>query len=120
MTLAAAASASDTTVIDVLGDEDTIRCEFSGDQLTVSAPQTAGVVLGWGLGVFGLGPGSGATVTVGSPPARSCTPPPATARCRPKAAWASACGVPEVGPGPLTSDDRGLGMILPCRYGCST
>jgi len=30
------------------------------------------------------------------------------------------CGVPEVGPGPLTSDDRWLGMIPTCRCGCCT
>ena len=29
-----------------------------------------------------------------------------------------ACGVPEVGPGSLTSGDRGLGMIPTCRCGC--
>jgi hypothetical protein len=28
------------------------------------------------------------------------------------------CGVPEVGPAPLTSDDRRLGMIRECRCDC--
>ena len=30
------------------------------------------------------------------------------------------CGVPEVGPGSLTSGDRWLGMIPACRCGCCT
>ncbi len=30
------------------------------------------------------------------------------------------CGVPEVGPGSLTSDDRWSDMILACRCGCCT
>jgi hypothetical protein len=30
------------------------------------------------------------------------------------------CGVPEVGPGSLTSDDRWSDMIPACRYGCCT
>ena len=30
------------------------------------------------------------------------------------------CGVPELGPGSLTSGDRGLGMIPTCRCGCCT
>jgi hypothetical protein len=31
-----------------------------------------------------------------------------------------ACGVPELGAGSLTSDDRKLGMIRACRCGCCT
>jgi hypothetical protein len=30
------------------------------------------------------------------------------------------CGVPEVGPGSLTSSNRHLGMTLTCRCGCCT
>jgi F0F1-type ATP synthase epsilon subunit len=61
------ASDRDTTVVDVLGDDDAIRCEFSGNQLTLSATADRGGVVGWGLGMLGLGPGSGATVTVEVP-----------------------------------------------------
>jgi hypothetical protein len=50
--------------VDVLGDDDAVRCELSGNQLTVSTTADRGGVLGWGLGMLGLGPGCGATVTV--------------------------------------------------------
>jgi hypothetical protein len=33
---------------------------------------------------------------------------------------AATCGVPEVGPGSLTSDDRWSDMIPACRCGCCT
>ena len=61
------ASDRDTTVVDVLGEDGAIRCELSGNQLTVSTTADRGGPLGWGLGMLGLGPGSGATVTVEVP-----------------------------------------------------
>ena len=63
------ASNRDTTVVDVLGDDDTTRIGFAGDQLTVSAPNAGdrGGLLGWGLGLLGLGPGCGVTVTIEVP-----------------------------------------------------
>ena len=61
------ASDRDTTVVDVLGEDGAIRCELSGNQLTVSTTAGRGGLLGWGLGMLGLGPGSGATVTVEVP-----------------------------------------------------
>jgi len=61
------ASDRDTTVVDILGEADAIRCELAGNQLTVSTAADRGGLLGWGLGVLGLGPGSGATVTVEVP-----------------------------------------------------
>jgi hypothetical protein len=61
------ASDRDTTVVDILGDNDAIQCELSGNQLTVSTTADRGRVFGWGLGMLGLGPGSGATVTVEVP-----------------------------------------------------
>lgn len=61
------ASDRDTAVVDILGDDDAIRCELAGNQLTVSSTAERGGLLGWGLGALGLGPGSGATVTVEVP-----------------------------------------------------
>jgi DUF4097 and DUF4098 domain-containing protein YvlB len=61
------ASDRDATVVDVLGDDDAIQCEFSGNQLTLSTTADRGGVVGWGLGMLGLGSGSGATVTVEIP-----------------------------------------------------
>jgi DUF4097 and DUF4098 domain-containing protein YvlB len=61
------ASDRDTTVVDVVGDDDAIRCVFSRNQLTLSTTADRGGVVGWGLGMLGLGPSSGATVTVEVP-----------------------------------------------------
>jgi hypothetical protein len=61
------ASDRDTTVVDVLGDGNAIRTELSGNRLTVSTATDHAGLLGRGLGLLGLGPGSSATVTIEVP-----------------------------------------------------
>jgi hypothetical protein len=62
------ASDRDTAVVEVLGDDDTARVDFTDDRLTVSAsaPDRGGL-LGWGLGLLGLGPDCGVSVVVEVP-----------------------------------------------------
>jgi Toastrack DUF4097 len=63
------ASDRDTTVVDVLGDADAIRVGCTGDEVTVTAAGSGSDrgLLGWGLGLLGIGPDTDVTVTVELP-----------------------------------------------------
>ena len=63
------ASDRDTTVVDVLGDADAIRVGCTGDDVTVTATGSTSDrgLLGWGLGLLGIGPDSDVSVTVELP-----------------------------------------------------
>ena len=64
------ASDRDTTVVDVLGDEHEVtRVVCTGDEVTITAATTASDrgLLGWGLGLLGIGADTDVSVTVEVP-----------------------------------------------------
>jgi Toastrack DUF4097 len=61
------ASDRQETVVDLLGDDDSTTIDFTGDRLTITAPAAKSGLLHWGLGLLGLGAGSGETVIVEVP-----------------------------------------------------